>query len=444
MIVTVPQLGEGLTEVTILKHYVATGAYVEKDQPLLLIETDKASMDIEAPVSGTIEQWFFQPNEIAPVGEPLFSISESAGETVDETKKETEEKTTGKTIKQSTETTNEAEKKPAKKAFVPPKSRAYAKKKQVNLDDILAQFTGRMLLPENIDDYIAAQETSSSETSSLTAAVDKPATIASTSSTTLTKKSGVLHLSRSSKDIFIQSIAAVTGAKTVSNADLGLDENVLKTTGIASRQYVEKQTVLSLACDAVNQVLQQTNSSLGQIDYIICSTGTPNGITPSLANQLLNQFLEKTSDPLQAKTTQRKHIAAVDINAACSGWLYALQMAYDYLSNSPQSNVLVVTSEVLSPLLDKNDPQTLPLFGDAATATLLSNNHQYDPLYSVLRPMLSSACDHTQAITVPFQTNDSAQESPERQGYLSVDGKTVFDTAVRGMKELLTDYCQTH
>ena len=63
-------------------------------------------------------------------------------------------------------------------------------------------------------------------------------------------------------------------------------------------------------------------------------------------------------------------LQAFDINAACSGYLYALQSGYDFLQSTPQGRVLVVTAEVLSPLVDRDDFDTAILFGDAAIATI--------------------------------------------------------------------------
>ena len=71
-------------------------------------------------------------------------------------------------------------------------------------------------------------------------------------------------------------------------------------------------------------------------------------------------------------------LQAYDINAACSGYLYALQAGYDYLQSRPDGRVLVVTAEVLSPLLDLDDFDTAILFGDATSATILYGEAHFD------------------------------------------------------------------
>ena len=71
-------------------------------------------------------------------------------------------------------------------------------------------------------------------------------------------------------------------------------------------------------------------------------------------------------------------VQAFDINAACSGYLYALQAGYDYLQSRPHGRVMVVTTEVLSPLLDPDDFDTAILFGDASSATMLYGEAHYE------------------------------------------------------------------
>ena len=126
-------------------------------------------------------------------------------------------------------------------------------------------------------------------------------------------------------------------------------------------------------------------------------------------------------------------IQAYDINAACSGYLYALQAAYDYLQSDPDGRVLVVTAEVLSPLLDLNDFDTAILFGDATSATVLYGEAHCDQSVArVHRPKLSARGDASQTLSVPF-LND---------GYIKMKGQKVFSEAVRAMISSLNRTCR--
>ncbi|MEE2685807.1 MAG: 3-oxoacyl-[acyl-carrier-protein] synthase III C-terminal domain-containing protein, partial [Planctomycetota bacterium] len=125
-------------------------------------------------------------------------------------------------------------------------------------------------------------------------------------------------------------------------------------------------------------------------------------------------------------------IQAYDISAACSGYLYALQAGYDFLQSTPQGRVMVVTAEVLSPLLDMSDFDTAILFGDATTATLLyGENHFSRSVASLHRPDLSAKGEDGSTLSVPLM-ND---------GFIQMKGTRVFTEAVRSMISSLTRAC---
>src|SRR5690606_11603939 len=122
------------------------------------------------------------------------------------------------------------------------------------------------------------------------------------------------------------------------------------------------ENAVNMAVRACWQLLEQERLLIDDLDLVICSTTSPTSVTPSMACQVLSGLARgKTSAMLQA----------YDINAACSGYLYALQSGYDYLQSTPHGRVLVVTAEVLSPLVDPHDFDTAILFGDATSATIL-------------------------------------------------------------------------
>lgn len=124
---------------------------------------------------------------------------------------------------------------------------------------------------------------------------------------------------------------------------------------------------------------------------------------------------------------------AFDINAACSGYLYALQAGYDYLQSRPTGRVMVVTTEVLSPLLDPADFGTAILFGDAASATVLYGESYFDKARARLhRPELSAKGDVGGALSVPLL----------HDGFIQMEGRKVFSEAVRTMIASLNRACQ--
>ena len=100
-------------------------------------------------------------------------------------------------------------------------------------------------------------------------------------------------------------------------------EDILRRTGIESRRWVtDGEDAISLAVDACQKVLEQENLILDDLDLLVCSTTSPTSVTPSMACQVMNRLAVSKGETM---------MQAFDINAACSGYLYALQASYDYL-----------------------------------------------------------------------------------------------------------------
>lgn len=162
---------------------------------------------------------------------------------------------------------------------------------------------------------------------------------------------------------------AITGTgsalpeKIVTNFDLEKlvetsDEWIQKRTGIAERRISDGETVSTLAADACRKALEMAGKSAEDVDLILVATCSPELLLPCCACQV--QELIGASGA-----------AAFDLNAACSGFLFALNTAYAYLHSGICQNVLVVGSEVLSKLVDWKDRGTCILFGDGAGAAFV-------------------------------------------------------------------------
>jgi 2-oxoisovalerate dehydrogenase E1 component len=179
-----------------------------------------------------------------------------------------------------------------------------------------------------------------------------------------------------------------------------------------------------LAARACWQVLDQQQLLVDDLDLIICSTTSPTSVTPSMACQVLNALSQRRNENM---------LQAYDINAACSGYLYALQSGYDYLQSTHDGRVLIVTAEVLSPLLNPKDFDTSILFGDATSATILYGESHFDRATArMFRPELSAKAEDGTTLSVPL-AND---------GYIQMKGRRVFTEAVRSMIASLTRACE--
>ena len=138
------------------------------------------------------------------------------------------------------------------------------------------------------------------------------------------------------------------------------DEWIVRRTGIRERHWLNGvDTVATLATDACAQALADAGRDAAEVDQIIVTTITPDRITPGLA-------------PEVASRLGASRAGAVDVNAACSGFLYALDQAAALIESRRARVVLVCAAEALSRITDVDDRSTAVLFGDGAGAVLVA------------------------------------------------------------------------
>jgi 3-oxoacyl-[acyl-carrier-protein] synthase-3 len=138
------------------------------------------------------------------------------------------------------------------------------------------------------------------------------------------------------------------------------EEWIVRRTGIRERRWLnEGVTIGDLAAEACRDALQDAGVDPPEIDQVIVSTITPDLITPGLAPALI-------------ETLGLREIAAVDINAACAGFLYGVDQAAAQIESGRARHVLVCAAEALSRLTDLEDRSSAILFGDGAAAVVVS------------------------------------------------------------------------
>jgi 3-oxoacyl-[acyl-carrier-protein] synthase-3 len=201
-------------------------------------------------------------------------------------------------------------------------------------------------------------------------------------------------------------------AKKLDTSDAWIQER----TGIRQRHIAdESQASSDLALEASRRALEAAGMTAADIDLIIVATSTPDYIFPS------------TACLLQAKLGV-KGCAAFDMQAVCSGFVYALATADSLMKNGIYKNALVVGAEVFSRILDWNDRATAVLFGDGAGAVVLTAGEQPGVHASVLH------ADGSQVgiLSVPGNVcGGRIVGSP----FLQMQGKEVFKLAVRVLDE---------
>jgi 3-oxoacyl-[acyl-carrier-protein] synthase-3 len=160
-------------------------------------------------------------------------------------------------------------------------------------------------------------------------------------------------------------IGAALPEHVITNADLEQrldtnDEWIVRRTGIRERRHLQgDETLADLATRACLLALDDAGRTGAEVDHVIVSTFTPDRVTPGLA-------------PEVARVIGAERAAAVDLNAACAGFLYGLDQAAALVESGRASVVLVCGAEALSRVTDHDDRSTAVLFGDGAGAAVVA------------------------------------------------------------------------
>jgi len=199
------------------------------------------------------------------------------------------------------------------------------------------------------------------------------------------------------------------------------DEWIRTRTGIESRRIADENTATSdLAYKAAEKAMEAAGVTADQIDLIIVGTLTPDHIIPS------------TACIVQEKLGA-KNAAAFDLEAACSGFVYGLTIAQQFITTGMYEHVLVIGAETMSKILDFEDRKTCVLFGDGAGAVVLGPVGENRGIMSM---DLGADGSGGPALMVPAggtRMPATAQSVIDRLHYLTMDGSEVFKFAVRTM-----------
>jgi len=221
--------------------------------------------------------------------------------------------------------------------------------------------------------------------------------------------------------------------RKVSNTDLakmlaerGLetsDEWIVSRSGISSRHFVDPGVMASdLATEAAQRAIEMAGLKPDDIDLIILATSTPDylGGFPS------------TACVVQRKLGITNHCAAMDIQAVCSGFVYAVSVADSFIRSGMHKRALVIGAEVFSRILDFNDRTTCVLFGDGAGAVVLSQSDEP----GILATRMHADGRHTDILCVPGSVSAGAVAGT---AFLTMDGQAVFKLAVSVLEQVANE-----
>jgi len=200
------------------------------------------------------------------------------------------------------------------------------------------------------------------------------------------------------------------------------DEWIRQRVGIERRHCAnENETTSFMATQAAIKALESSGLNAADIDTIIVATGTADYLMPSTAS-----IVQKNLG-IESYNTR-----CFDVSAACSGFVYALDIAKQYIETSASKNILVIGAEKMTRVLDWNDRSTCVLFGDGAGAVVLSTSEKKKILSSLL--FTDGSC--IDMLNVPNNLPSERGQAISIEPHLYMEGNKVFKFAVSRLASL--------
>ena len=239
--------------------------------------------------------------------------------------------------------------------------------------------------------------------------------------------------------VIIAGVGSYTPERILTNAELSKmvdtsDEWIRTRSGIGERRIAAaNETCSDMAVRAAQAALADAKMTAADIDLLIVATCTPDKPLPS------------TACIVQHKLGVPAHTTCFDISAACSGFLYAMEIAYGQLLTNRYKRALIIGAEKLSTIVDWSDRTTCVLFGDAAGAAVLTKVDQ--PGIGIIGSDLGADGEFADKLMVPAGGSScpaSAQSVEARQHFIRMNGKEVFKSAVRVMETVCREMMEQH
>jgi 3-oxoacyl-[acyl-carrier-protein] synthase-3 len=232
----------------------------------------------------------------------------------------------------------------------------------------------------------------------------------------------------------VKGVGGYLPERVVSNADLSRmvdtsDEWITERTGIKTRHIAAEGEMTShIAIKAARQALERSGLNARDIDLIVMATSTPDNTFPA------------TATTVQAELGI-EHGAAFDLQAVCSGFVYALATADNFIKAGQHKRALVIGAETFSRILDWEDRTTCVLFGDGGGAVVLEGQRSKGILADrgVLGSVLHSDGRHKDKLYV-----DGGPSSTRTVGHLRMQGKEVFRFAVNAISGVVEEMLALH
>jgi 3-oxoacyl-[acyl-carrier-protein] synthase-3 len=206
------------------------------------------------------------------------------------------------------------------------------------------------------------------------------------------------------------------------------DAWIVERTGIKERHILKGEGLGTshMAAEAVRGLLEKTGTKPSEVDLLICATTTPDMQFPSTANLICDMV-------------GVRDIGSFDVQAACSGFLYSLTIASQFIANGTARKVVVVGADKMSSIIDYSDRATCVLFGDGAGAVLLEPS---DSGYGIMDSLIRSdgaGMVHLHQKAGGSRMPASAETVAKRLHYVHQEGAAVYKYAIARMAEVASE-----
>lgn len=218
----------------------------------------------------------------------------------------------------------------------------------------------------------------------------------------------------------ITAVGSYKPSKVLTNEDMEQlvetsDDWIISRTGIKERRIAANDEFTSDLCyEAIKNLEKKYNKDISDVDLIIVSTLTPDYRTPSVASYVQGRL-------------GLENAAAIDVNAACAGFVYGINMANAYISSGMYNKIIVVAGEVLSKITDYSDRNTCVLFGDGAGAFLIENDEES----SFITSTSGSEGKLAESLYCTDVSKTMFGKDLEQIGFVNQNGKEVYKWAIK-------------
>ena len=211
------------------------------------------------------------------------------------------------------------------------------------------------------------------------------------------------------------------------------DEWIMTRIGIKTRHILKGEGLGTsyMGEHAVNELLKKTHTSTDEVDALICATVTPDHVFPATANIISDK-------------TGIKNAFSFDINAGCSGFLYALETASKLISSGQYKKIIVVGADKMSAITDYTDRATCPIFGDAAGAVMVEPSTDENGILDSMLKSDGAGKKHLHQKAGGSVKPPTHETVDNREHYIYQEGQHVFKWAVSKMADISVEMMKKH